>query len=65
MRIYLVERHNGNLLFFKFRKYLRRKQSLSMDLSLRVDRILVMKSPAAEKALSASTEVGGTVKIAL
>ena len=55
----------GIYFFFKFRKYLRRKQSLSMDLSLRDDRILVMKSPAAEKALSASTEVRGTVKIAV
>ena len=36
-----------------------------MDSSLRDDRILVMKSPAAEKALSASAEVGGTVKIAV
>ena len=38
----------------------RRKQSLSVALSPRRDRILVMNSPAAEKALSASTEVGGT-----
>ena len=45
---------------FCLSKNWRRKQSLSMALSTRRDRILVMNSPAAEKALSASTEVGGT-----
>ena len=35
-----------------------------MDLSLSLDRILVMNSPAELNALSASTDVGGRVPIA-
>ena len=44
---------------------LRRKQKLSMEISLTLDPIFVTKRPAAENALSASTEVGGRVRSAL
>ena len=48
----------NQLLFFK---QLRKKQQWSIALSLKLERIFVTNNPAAEKALSASTEVGGRV----
>ena len=38
-----------------------RKHKVSTELSLSCDRNLVVQIPAAENALSASTDVGGTV----
>jgi hypothetical protein len=42
-------------------KKIRRKQSVSVDLSLSRYRSFVLKIPAVEKTRSASTDVGGTV----